>query len=206
MTSWQEDAEHAAIENIAGPLRAPVHLDDTFEARVMSAVHAEALVPGNPDDEASVPWWRKEYSIRLSPLSALAVAASLLIAILGGSAIFSGMLDRETARTAMQSRPDNSQNVRFVLVNGSAEEVWIVGDFNGWTKNQTALARADNSDAWTVSIPLPDGRHEYAFIVRDATGEHWMADPLATTVRDDFGTESSVLRIGATQGSSESTS
>lgn len=210
MTSYDEDADRAAIENIARPLRAPVHVDDTFEVRVMSAIHAEvhARSTATVNEQADIqPWWKKGYNIRVSPIGGLAVAASLLVAVIYGSAIFGGKSARDVApaqtkAVANSVKPSDTQNVRFVLVNGSAQEVFIVGDFNGWSKNETPLVRAASGDAWTVSIPLANGRHEYAFIVRDEKGEHWIADPLAMTVRDDFGTESSVLRVGQTQSTS----
>lgn len=205
MTSWDESADRATIDNIAGPLRAPVRLDDTFESRVMSEVYAESFVLGEVAasdhqtvEKVSLAWWRKEYNIRLSALSGLAIAASLLVAIIGGSAIFGRALARNTEQTriaAAPARQDVSQIVRFVFVDGSAQDVWIVGDFNAWTKKDTPLVRTASGNMWTVSIPLSNGRHEYAFIVRDQHGERWVADPLATTVRDDFGTESSVLRV-----------
>jgi hypothetical protein len=44
-----------------------------------------------------------------------------------------------------------------------------------------------------VSIALTPGRHEYAFVV---DGERWVADPFALTTRDEFGQESSVVRVG----------
>jgi 1,4-alpha-glucan branching enzyme len=48
---------------------------------------------------------------------------------------------------------------------------------------------------WSVELPLRQGRHEYAFVVLDTTGERWVADPLAPRVRDEFGTESSVVTV-----------
>ena len=200
MTSWNEEIDRAAIEKIAGPLRTPVRLDDTFESRVMSEVHTESFVlEETAGSDEAVPWWRMQYNIRISPISGLAIAALLLIAILAGSTIFGRALARNTDQTrtaAASARPDDSQIVRFVFVDNSAQEVWIVGDFNAWTRRDTPLVRTASGNAWTVSIPLSNGRHEYAFIVRDQNGERWVADPLATTVRDDFGTESSVLRVG----------
>ena len=209
MTNWDEGADRATIEKIAGPLRAPVRLDDTFESRVMSEVHAESfaleVVPRSANravEKPSLPWWRKQYNIRVSPLRASAIAASLLVAIAGGSAIVGRALARSAEQTQAVSaaaKSGNSETVRFVFVDGSAKEVWIVGDFNAWTRKDTPLVRTANGNVWTVSIPLSNGRHEYAFIVRDQNGERWVADPLASTVRDDFGTESSVLRVGGSK-------
>lgn len=208
MTNWDEGADRTTIDKIAGPLRSPVRLDDTFESRVMSEVFAESFVleevAGTDQQTAgrvSVSWWKKEYNFRVSPITGLAIAASLVVAIVGGSAVFGRVLARNAERTtiAAATKPQDSEIVRFVFVDGSAQQVWIVGDFNAWTRKETPLVRTVNGNAWTVSIPLTNGRHEYAFIVRDENGERWVADPLATTVRDDFGTESSVLRVGGSQ-------
>jgi hypothetical protein len=43
-------------------------------------------------------------------------------------------------------------------------------------------------------VALTPGRHEYAFIVN---GTRWVADPLAVKTSDDFGTESSVIRVAS---------
>jgi hypothetical protein len=50
------------------------------------------------------------------------------------------------------------------------------------------LAAAGGTDAWTVSVPVPHGRHEYAFIV---DGKRWVPDPFAPTTSDEFDTTSS---------------
>ena len=85
------------------------------------------------------------------------------------------------------------QLVRFVFVDSGASSVALVGDFNEWTKGATELKPSGAPGVWSVSVPLTPGRHEYAFIVN---GTRWVADPLAVKSSDDFGTESSVIRIG----------
>jgi 1,4-alpha-glucan branching enzyme len=89
---------------------------------------------------------------------------------------------------------DTIQVVRFVFVDSGASSVALVGDFNDWTRGATRLKRSGAPGVWTVSVPLTPGRHEYAFIVN---GSRWVADPLAVKSSDDFGTESSVIRIGS---------
>jgi 1,4-alpha-glucan branching enzyme len=81
-----------------------------------------------------------------------------------------------------------------VLVERGAARVELVGDFNQWAKGTTRLEPTGAPGVWAVSLPLTAGRHEYAFIVN---GSRWMADPLALKSSDDFGTESSVIRVGA---------
>jgi len=195
MNDWKKDPESAAIEHITRPLKEPVRLDDSFEVRVMSAVHSAALA--NIDAEHTSErkreesrWWNRPITIRFSAITGLAMAASLFGIIFLGAT----MLSRR-APTVVAAKPADVQNVHFILVNGSAKQVFLVGDFNGWAKKQTPLVRAANKNAWTVSVPLTQGRHEYAFIVADENGDHWVADPLTPVVEDEFGTESSIVRV-----------
>jgi 1,4-alpha-glucan branching enzyme len=94
---------------------------------------------------------------------------------------------------------DTVQLVRFVFVDARASSVELVGDFNEWTKGTTALKLSGAPGVWAASVALTPGRHEYAFIVN---GTRWVADPLALKSSDDFGTESSVIRV-ANLGRSE---
>ena len=201
MSDWKNDPDRTAIENIVRPLKEPVRLDDTFDVRVMSAVHAAALAGidaahTKEREHAEPHWWNRSITLRFSALSGLAIAASIFGVIFLGATMLSR---REAPATvAATVKPADLQNVHFILVNGSAKQVYLVGDFNGWSKNQTPLVRAANQSAWTVSVPLTQGRHEYAFIISDENGEHWVADPLTPVVEDEFGTESSIVRVEPT--------
>jgi hypothetical protein len=202
MSDWQNETDRAAIENMVRPLKKPFRLDDTFEVRVMSAVHAEALASidaAHSREHGDNHWWQKRYTLRFTPLGGLAIAASIF-----GVVVLSTMRPVQNAgvqNAGVQSAGVQNagvQNVHFILVHESAKQVYLVGDFNGWSRRGTPLTRAANKGAWTVTIPLEKGRHEYAFIVADEKGEHWVADPLTPAVEDEFGTESSIVRVGAT--------
>ena len=174
-----------SVERIAAPLRAAVRLDDDFDARVMRQVRSLA--------SARAPWWRRRYTLRVTPLGGLAVAAGLaLVAVLGRRA----MLPREQGAPAVAAAThrDTVYLVRFTLVHPAARSVALVGDFNGWSPAATPLAGETTKGVWSVSVPMTRGRHEYAFIV---DGERWMSDPFAASVDDEFGTSSSVVRVGA---------
>jgi len=110
------------------------------------------------------------------------------------------------AGSAAVAAAAGTEKIHFVFVDGSAQQVSLVGDFNGWSKNVTPLSRDASGNAWAVSVDVPSGRHEYAFIVNDGKGERWIADPRANVVRDEFGTESSILHVGLTEEVSESAS
>jgi len=146
-------------------------------------------------------WWRTERVFRLSPLTGLALAAGITAVIaVSGVAVGARISARSqpTPRAAASARPDTVQLVRFVFVDPKAERVELVGDFNEWARGSTQLKRSGAPGVWAVSVPLSPGRHEYAFIIN---GSRWVADPLAVKSSDDFGTESSVIRVG-TAGSS----
>ena len=203
MKEWQNDPERTGMENIIHALKKPFHLDETFELRVMSAVHAEALAKIDAghvkhDDDH---WWSKRYTLRFTALGGLAAAAAIIAVI----ALAATVSTRTSPRSSASQNPAintqvstqvSTQPVHFVLVSGSAKEVYLVGDFNDWSRKKTPLVKTANRGAWTVSVPLNAGKHEYAFIVDDENGEHWIADPLSTRVEDEFGTESSIVRVG----------
>ena len=188
-----------AIDRMAAPLRAPVTLDEEFEGRVMRAVR------GARPHSSTIAWWRRGYTIRLTPLTGLALAASLtLVAVLGRWSADRAPNGATARAVAMgTAAPDTVYLVRFALVNPGAQQVSLVGDFNGWAADATPLAGQGVDGVWAASVPVTPGRHEYAFIV---DGRRWVADPYATTVHDEFGTSSSVLHVGdARHGSAEAT-
>jgi 1,4-alpha-glucan branching enzyme len=131
-----------------------------------------------------------------NPLTGLAVAAGVTVIVaLSGIAIGTriGARSNDLARvTAPVAKPDTVQLVRFVFVDSKASSVELVGDFNEWTKGATSLKLSGAPGVWVASVPLQPGRHEYAFIVN---GTRWVTDPLAVKSSDDFGTESSVIRV-----------
>lgn len=200
----EERPEDAAfVARIAAPLRAAERAHPSFEKRLMDKVRLEGsqLYPGLGSTRES--WWRRERVVRMSPIAGLAVAAGLTAVIaLSGLTLGSRIAARteSVARTvAPAAAPDTVQLVRFVFVDSRASKVELVGDFNEWTRGSTSLKLSGAPGVWAVSVALTPGRHEYAFIVN---GTRWVADPLAVKTSDDFGTESSVIRV-ANPGKSE---
>jgi Glycogen recognition site of AMP-activated protein kinase len=191
-----EAADVAQIERIAAALRTPEKLNASFENRLMGKVRTEGPVL-YPARASHVSWWRTERVFRLSPITGLALAAGISAVIaLSGVAIGARISTNSssTSRTALSPvGRDTVQLVRFVFVDSGASSVQLVGDFNAWTRGATQLNRSGAPGVWAVSVPLMPGRHEYAFIIN---GSRWVADPLAVGSSDDFGTESSVIRVG----------
>ena len=71
--------------------------------------------------------------------------------------------------------------VQFVLDLPNAHTVSVVGDFNDWTVDEAPMQKFANG-AWSITLPVKPGRHEYAFVV---DGTRWMADPRAPRARDN---------------------
>ena len=189
-----KDAEF--VEQIAARLRAPEQVHPSFEKRLMEKVHAEAGLHLPASGSSGRSWWRAERVFRVTPLTGLALAAGISLIIgVSGVAIGSRISARSlvASRAASPAQRDTVQVVRFVFVDTQATRVELVGDFNEWAKGSTELKRSGAPGVWAISVPLSPGRHEYAFIIN---GSRWVADPLAVKSSDDFGTESSVIRVG----------
>ncbi|HJP58919.1 MAG TPA: isoamylase early set domain-containing protein [Gemmatimonadaceae bacterium] len=191
------DMDDAAFLNrVAASLRTVEHAHASFERRVMEKVRAEGpmLYPRTLTHDS---WWRTARPFNVAPLTAMAIAASALIVVaLSGVAIGARLSGKPAVQQTAVTAPsrDTVQLVRFVFVDSRAANVQLVGDFNEWTKGVTELRPSGAPGVWAVSVPLSAGRHEYAFIV---DGKRWVIDPLAIKSSDDFGTESSVIRVGA---------
>jgi len=170
-----------ALNRMIDRLREPVEMDPRLDARVMARVAA----PGFGARAAGVwEWLRRPRAVALSPLAGLGLAAAAALLIWA-------LLPRVPG-TAAPVAADITP-VQFVVVAPGAESVSLVGDFNDWDARLTPMRAERDGRLWTVTLPLPPGRHRYAFLVN---GARWLADPSAPRAPDDFGTPSSVVTVG----------
>ena len=203
MSNDARDDNDPFVERTARVLRAAERFDDDFERSLVAAIREDRPIerPEVRRRVLSVGWWNAR-SLRLSPAVGLAVAASIAILAAAGTLRAVGVLagSRATAATAVTTATavavvpvhDTVTYVRFVFV-GQAKNVALVGDFNGWAKTPMQFTRTGSVGAWTASVPLPRGRHEYAFVI---DGRTWVADPYAPTSSDEFDANSSVITVG----------
>jgi hypothetical protein len=196
MNNDHMDGDDAFVDRIAGPLRAPERAPADMEARVMGEVRRirDQLQARRLDR----PWLLRPRSFAATPLAALALAAGFAAVVLAGASLVRARPAPELPIAAVGA--DTVHLVRFVLVNSGARSVTLVGSFNQWEKDATPL-REISPGVWVAQVPLGAARHEYAFVVRDANGERWLADPAALATRDEFGTESSVIDLTAISSS-----
>jgi len=121
-----------------------------------------------------------------------AAAAALLCTLLGGAAVAVGARWLGRAERVAAAGPSAPAVVRFELAAPAAGRVSLVGDFNGWDPAAMPLRRVRQGGAWVVEVPLPPGRHAYAFMVDGAL----VVDPAAPRAADeDFGVPSSVVLV-----------
>ena len=97
-----------------------------------------------------------------------------------------------TKTAGQPTASSKQQEAVFSLAAPSASEVCVAGEFTGWEKQPIKLSR-DNGGVWQAKVPLPQGRHQYRFIV---DGE-WQDDPQCQEcIANSFGSRNSVIQIG----------
>jgi hypothetical protein len=170
------------LELIVEELQQPVRLDESFERRVMVRVrrlYAQRRHRGVRS------WVGAASRVTHHPGWAAALAAGVVAVVTLG-----------VMRTRPQGMPASGvplEPVQFVLVAPSAHSVAVVGDFNDWGLNDSALVATNHQGVWSVTAPVPAGVHRYAFVVN---GKQWVADPSAPrSAGDDFGLPSSALVV-----------
>jgi hypothetical protein len=140
--------------------------------------------------ERMAAWLLRPRTIRISPLSGLAAAACLMLAL---GLVFRGGIS-DTSAT-----PEGLSPVTFVLAAPGATEVAVIGSFNDWNAAGWNMSRDSATGLWTLATALPAGSHEYVFLVDGATP---VPDASAALSADDgFGSRNSILLVKNGDGS-----
>jgi hypothetical protein len=176
VAEWQR----STLELIVEELQRPVRIDESFDRRVMVHVRRTYAKRRRRGVKGMV---RVASRITHNPGWAAALAAGI-----AAIAAFGVLRARQQPAVAVGHEP-----VQFVLVAPSARSVAVVGDFNDWGLNDSALVATNHEGVWSVTAPVPTGVHRYAYVVN---GKDWVADPSAPrSAGDDFGMPSSVLVV-----------
>jgi hypothetical protein len=170
-------AERLVASYAAMPPAGPEQVDHCVRAVLTGAMHAPAR--RNVFGGVRPRWWWG------------AAAAAVLVAVVmrpwrpdlsrhEADSAFSVGTSRTEPVGATREEQDGA--IRFDLtLPTSAAQVAIVGDFNGWDDRATPMAQRAANGTWSARVPLPPGRHVYAFVV---DGKRWLVDPLAPQVPD----------------------
>jgi hypothetical protein len=150
---------------------------------VMRQIAQQELRPAKPSPwgvmgrAVAALWIARDVSFTVRPAYGLVAVAA--IALLAVSLPLRQPAAVET-RQAVAAEPQLF--VQFRLEAPDASDVRIAGSFTGWEARHQLHQAAPG--LWTVTLPLPSGVHDYAFVV---DGMQWVADPFAQQVNDGFG-------------------
>jgi hypothetical protein len=129
-------------------------------------------------------WSLRPVTLRFTPAGLVPAVALALLAIVLFPRLFS-----PGPETALQEK---AVPIVFTISLENANTVAVVGSFNRWDPAGYELKR-DNG-TWVLETSLPEGRHEYAFLIDGVT---IMTDPRGAFTSDDgFGNRNSVLILG----------
>jgi hypothetical protein len=137
---------------------------------------------------AALLWTARPVSFTVRPAYGLAAALAIVAVVIGSP----GELLRGGAPEAHTAQPQLF--VQFRLQALHASDVRLAGSFTDW-EPRYALQQAAPG-IWTVSLPLPQGVHDYVFVV---DGRQWVPDPYAPRVDDGFGGTNSRIAVLTTE-------
>ncbi|WP_027185527.1 isoamylase early set domain-containing protein [Desulfovibrio inopinatus] len=181
-----EDRETA--ERIANMRYAPA--PENLVAGVMHRIQATQATPSRWQRLKT--WLLTPRPIRIAPwipltASGFALAILLVVGLIPSKPI-------GNAPVSIAAHETGLAHVVFTLHANNAEQVSLIGSFNNWQAGTYNLKPTKTPGIWTISIPLSQGRHEYAFVL-DTT--RIVPDPKALVYEDDgFGNLNSVIIVG----------
>ena len=101
------------------------------------------------------------------------------------------MINTKTSHSSRHSH-DRALPVRFEYHNAAATTVSVVGSFNQWRSDATAM-QSSGGGLWQCEAWMPAGTYEYRLIVDGL----WLPDPLVNeTVPNPYGGRNSILKVG----------
>ena len=139
-------------------------------------------------------WWQHAYlwaraprPITITPLRAIPAGVAIVAIFALAIALISPSKDRPN----VQVQDTRQLPVVFTLKVPGASSVAVIGTFNEWNAKGFEMKGEKEQGVWSITLYLPQGRHEYAFLV---DGEKVISDPQAAFYEENgFGSENSVL-------------
>jgi hypothetical protein len=190
------------IANLAKELKEPVRLDARLDERIMAALEPEVIsIATRRAELPRTPWYRRTFAVP-APLGGLAAAAALAgiaaIGVLatrepsGPQVAVSNTVEMTPVANRSVDRSTELQPTQFILTDPTAKNVVLIGDFNDWDAHATPMVYDTTHGAWSVTIPLLPGLHQYQFLI---DGTRHVNDPVAPQMSGDFGSPNSVVTV-----------
>lgn len=91
----------------------------------------------------------------------------------------------------MKMMKEKRKRIEFRITAPQAQNVHLCGSFNNWSENLD-LMKKDSAGTWKKIKMLPEGTHEYKFLV---DGD-WTLDPdCQDTHPNAFGTKNNIIHL-----------
>ena len=182
MTEQEQDQIFARA---AAELRTPHPRDAAARDDLVHLIHLESA--GRWASRVMrLPWW-----------AAVAAAAVTFAVGIGAGRTFPRAAAREARVASVDPQPASA--VEFIFISPAAQNVSLVGAFNGWDAAATPMQRTDGKTTWSVAVRLPPGVHVYAFVI---DGKTWVVDPQAPlSAEQSFGQRKSIVIVPGEQRS-----
>jgi len=132
-------------------------------------------------------WTAREVSFQFRPAYGLLGAAAVAVI---ATSLPTGRPSPIAPAPVTQAVDATKLFVQFRLQAAGASTVRLAGSFTNWQPEYELHQSAPG--IWTVTLPLPLGVHDYAFVV---DGERWVPDPYAQHVEDGFGGTNSRIAL-----------
>jgi len=134
-------------------------------------------------------WVLKPRTVTLQPLKLIPAAMALLLVL--AIAFQLGKWRQDPG--SIDPRQANLIPVTFTLSYPKAESVSLIGSFNQWNPAGHKMHQFGDQNTWVLELRLPEGRHEYAFLV---DGKMVVPDQSSPFYQSDgFGNRNSVLFV-----------
>ncbi|WP_052507261.1 isoamylase early set domain-containing protein [Desulfonatronovibrio magnus] len=139
-------------------------------------------------------WLFAPKPIRIAPIWPISgmVAAMMIVAAMAFSVSGTANLEHTLLHSGTAMYSEDTFHVFFSFENPDVESVSILGSFNDWNPAGHVMTQSEDG-TWTITIPLPQGSHEYAFLINN---DQIIPDPDALLFKDDgFGSVNSMIVI-----------
>jgi len=147
-------------------------------------------------ESKKIPAWRRLYIwaatprfITVLPIKFIPAAAAIVLVLF----VTMHFLPKDRSFLVVDQREQRLVSVTFTFHDPQARFINLIGSFNQWNPRGFEMRPAGTENIWVLELRLPEGRHEYAFLV---DGEGVVSDPNAPFSKSDgFGNTNSIIFV-----------
>ena len=179
----------ARVDAALRAMAAPPFVAPELTARVA----ARAVLAGTPVSRATDRTMKVAALLAVVALGAAALSVEQLLVRPSNPVAPPTMIGSASPTRVLPLLAARARAIVFELDAPTAHSVQVLGDFNRWARNATAMERGADG-RWRITTLLPPGRYVYAFLV---DGRRFVSDPVRDAIEDpDFGVTGSELVVG----------